>query len=56
LHQTPGIGETTDFEFIKRSYFLSPHMKALFGNTFSLLPKGPDLSGWQQAHNRARLS
>lgn len=56
LHQTPGIGETTDFDFIKRSYFLSPHLKALFGNTHSLLPKGPDISGWQTPHSRSKLT
>lgn len=52
LHQTSGIGETTDFDFIKRSYHLSPHLRALFGNQYGLLPKGPDLSSWQIPHNR----
>lgn len=55
LHQTPGIGDTTDFEFIKESYHLSPHLKALFGNIHSLLPKGPDLSEWNKPHGRDRF-
>lgn len=55
LHQTPGIGETTDFDFIKRSYHLSPHLKKLFGNEYGLLPKGPDQRNWQEPHHRERL-
>jgi len=55
LYQIPGIGETTDFEFIKDSYHLSPHLKALFGNEHSLLPKGPDLSVWNKPHGRDRF-
>ncbi|WP_437181970.1 glutathione S-transferase family protein [Salirhabdus salicampi] len=55
LYQTPGFGDTTDFNAIKRHYHLSitlsPHKEQL-----KVLPKGPDLSGWNTAHGRERLS
>jgi len=35
-------GDTRNFELIKDSYHLSPHLKALFGNITVLLPKGAD--------------
>ena len=48
LYQIPEFKESTDFEFIKDSYYRSPHLKKLFGNTYSILPKGPDTSLWNQ--------
>jgi ribosomal protein S18 acetylase RimI-like enzyme len=36
LYQTPGFGETTDFDAIKRSY----HLKDKALNPYSLIPKG----------------
>jgi len=52
LYQTPGFGDTTDFDFIKKSYQLSPHLKPLWGNVHSLLAKGPDLSVWNLPSGR----
>lgn len=55
LYQQEAFGTTTDFEFIKDSYYRSPHLKKLFGNRFSILPKGPDLGEWTLPHNRENL-
>lgn len=52
LYQKPAFKDTTDFDFIKRSYQLSPHLKPLWGNEHSLLAKGPDTSGWLLPHGR----
>lgn len=52
LYQNPGFGDTTDFNFIKRSYQLSPHLKPLWGNVHSILAKGPDVSTWLTPHHR----
>ena len=55
LYQTPGFGDTTDFDAIKKHYHtsitISPEK-----NQVKILPKGPDLSGWQTQHNRHLLS
>ncbi|MFP3153057.1 glutathione S-transferase C-terminal domain-containing protein [Lachnospiraceae bacterium ZAX-1] len=54
LYQTPGFGDTTDFEAIKKHYHLSilidPNSKRP-----QILPKGPDVSGWNTPHNREKL-
>ncbi|WP_020578575.1 glutathione S-transferase family protein [Actinopolymorpha alba] len=42
LFQTPGFGETVDFDQIKRHYYLTHHRI----NPTGIVPKGPDLSGW----------
>lgn len=44
LFQTPGFGDTVDFDHIKRHYY------ATHGaiNPTLIVPKGPDLSGWQE--------
>ena len=55
IYQIPEIKESTDFAFIKESYFRSPHLAALFGNTYNLLPKGPDISLWDRPHYRDAL-
>jgi glutathionyl-hydroquinone reductase len=55
LYQTPGFGDTTDFDAIKRHYHtsitISPEK-----NEVKILPKGPDLSVWDTQHNREQLS
>ncbi|MGP6140656.1 glutathione S-transferase C-terminal domain-containing protein [Jeotgalibaca sp. A127] len=55
LYQLDGFHNTTDFEFIKESYYRSPHLGKLFGNENNILPKGPSLVEWSQPHNRERL-
>lgn len=50
LYQTPGFGDTTDFDGIKKHYHLCCDPK----NTNKILPKGPDLSAWSLPHDRAR--
>lgn len=52
LYQTPGFGDTTDFEAIKKGY----HLGDIASNPLRILPKGPDLSIWTSAHGRERLS
>jgi putative glutathione S-transferase len=42
LFQTPGFGDTVDFDHIKRHYYVV--QKAL--NPTGIVPLGPDLSGW----------
>jgi putative glutathione S-transferase len=51
LHQTPGIGDKTDFEAIKRAYYLSDKKR----NPYQILAKGPDLSGWNEPSDRPSL-
>ncbi|MFR3729099.1 glutathione S-transferase family protein [Lacrimispora sp.] len=48
LYHQPGFGDTTDFDAIKKHY----HLCAVSNNPFGLLPKGPDLSGWNTPHER----
>jgi putative glutathione S-transferase len=42
LFQTPGFGDTVDFDHIKRHYYVV--QKDL--NPTGIVPLGPDLSGW----------
>ncbi|HEY3408645.1 MAG TPA: glutathione S-transferase C-terminal domain-containing protein [Propionicimonas sp.] len=51
LFQTPGFGDTVDFEQIKRHYYVVHHDI----NPTGVVPKGPDLSGWHSPHGRERL-
>jgi glutathionyl-hydroquinone reductase len=51
LFQTPGFGDTIDFDHIKRHYY-QVHRDI---NPTSIVPLGPDLSGWMTAHGRERL-
>ncbi|MCU1601961.1 MAG: glutathione S-transferase-like protein [Frankiales bacterium] len=44
LFQTPGFGDTVDFEHIKQHYYVV--QKDI--NPTQVVPLGPDLSGWQQ--------
>lgn len=56
LYQTPGFGDTTDFDAIKKHYHLSHHIASNDQKGQPLLPKGPDLSGLHSAHDRQLLS
>ena len=49
LYQIPAFKNTTSFDGIKRGYLLNPSR-----NTFGILSKGPDLSVWEQPHDRER--
>ncbi|MDI5963324.1 glutathione S-transferase family protein [Streptantibioticus silvisoli] len=51
LYQTPGFGDTVDFDHIKRHYYLV-HTGI---NPTGILPAGPDLSGWLTPHGREDL-
>ncbi|MGN9795684.1 glutathione S-transferase family protein [Streptomyces sp. OZ13] len=51
LFQTPGFGDTVDFDHIKRHYYLV-HSDI---NPTGIVPAGPDLSGWLEPHDRAAL-
>ncbi|MFF1408545.1 glutathione S-transferase C-terminal domain-containing protein [Streptomyces sp. NPDC058289] len=51
LFQTPGFGDTVDFDHIKRHYYLV-HQDI---NPTGVVPAGPDLSGWNEAHDRPSL-
>lgn len=53
LYQTPGFGDTTDFEGIKQGYFNSVNVIA---NPYNIVPKGPDISVWNTPHGREKLS
>ncbi|RMB58462.1 glutathione S-transferase family protein [Tessaracoccus antarcticus] len=48
LFQTPGFGDTVDFEQIKQHYYIVH--KDL--NPLQIVPKGPDESGWMTPHGR----
>ena len=47
LYQTPGFGDTTNFDAIKKHYHL-----CCVSNPYKILPLGPDLSAWNTPHNR----
>ena len=51
LFQTPGFGDTVDFEHIKRHYYVV-HSDI---NPTGIVPKGPDLAGWLTPHGREAL-
>ncbi|GIU91115.1 MAG: hypothetical protein KatS3mg011_0021 [Acidimicrobiia bacterium] len=51
LFQTPGFGDTVDFDQIKAHYYLV-HTRI---NPTGIVPKGPDLSGWLTPHHREEL-
>jgi glutathionyl-hydroquinone reductase len=55
LYQTPGFGDTTDFDAIKRHYHLSITISTDKTEP-AILPKGPDLSVWNTEHGREKLS
>jgi putative glutathione S-transferase len=51
LFQTPGFGETIDFEQIKQHYYVVQSDV----NPSGIVPKGPDTWGWLEPHGRERL-
>ena len=51
LFQTPGFGDTVDFDHIKRHYY-RVHTDI---NPTRIVPAGPDLSGWLTPHGREEL-
>ena len=51
LFQTPGFGDTIDFDHIKRHYY----QVQTDVNPTGIVPDGPELSGWLQAHGREQL-
>ncbi|GGS69273.1 glutathione S-transferase family protein [Streptomyces cinerochromogenes] len=51
LFQTPGFGDTVDFDHIKRHYY-QVHSGI---NPTGIVPLGPDLAGWLSPHHRAGL-
>jgi glutathionyl-hydroquinone reductase len=55
LYQTPGFGDTTNFEAIKIHYHLSTTIDSNDERP-KILPKGPDLTIWNTPHERQALS
>ncbi|MEU6371058.1 glutathione S-transferase C-terminal domain-containing protein [Streptomyces sp. NPDC046931] len=51
LYQTPGFGDTVDFDHIKRHYY-QVHTGL---NPTGIVPLGPDLAGWLSPHGREEL-
>ncbi|MBV8931918.1 MAG: glutathione S-transferase C-terminal domain-containing protein [Kutzneria sp.] len=51
LFQTPGLGDTVDFDHIKRHYY-EVHCGI---NPTGIVPVGPDLTGWLSPHGREAL-
>jgi putative glutathione S-transferase len=51
LFQTPGFGDTVDFDHIKRHYY-EVHRDI---NPTGIVPLGPELSGWLAPHGREAL-
>ncbi|HVL03015.1 MAG TPA: glutathione S-transferase C-terminal domain-containing protein [Acidimicrobiales bacterium] len=51
LFQTPGFGDTVDFDHIKRHYYVV-HTDI---NPTRIVPGGPDLRGWRTPHGRQVL-
>ena len=51
LFQTPGFGDTIDFDHIKRHYY-EVHRDI---NPTGIVPAGPDLAGWMEPHGREAL-
>ncbi|NJC71139.1 glutathione S-transferase family protein [Planosporangium thailandense] len=51
LFQTPGFGDTVDFDHIKRHYY-QVHRDI---NPTGVVPVGPDLAGWLTPHGRETL-
>jgi putative glutathione S-transferase len=48
LFQTPGFGDTVNFDHIKRHYYYTH--EAI--NPTRIIPKGPDLANWHEPHGR----
>ena len=52
LFQTPGFGETVDFDQIKAHYYVVQQDL----NPSQIVPQGPDASVWTAPHGREALS
>jgi glutathionyl-hydroquinone reductase len=52
LYQTPGFGETVDFDEIKRHYYVTHDAI----NPTGIVPRGPDPTVWQEPHGRESLT
>jgi putative glutathione S-transferase len=48
LYQTPGFGDTVDFDHIKRHYYATHHQI----NPTGIVPLGPDPAGWETPPRR----
>lgn len=51
LYQTPGFGDTTDFEGIKKHY----HIDCNPANIEQIVPRGPERNLWLLPHGREKL-
>ena len=51
LFQTPGFGDTVDYDHVKRHYY-EVHRDI---NPTGIVPAGPDLSAWTTPHGREEL-
>ncbi len=51
LFQTPGFGDTIDFDHVKRHYY-EVHVDI---NPTRIVPAGPELTGWLAPHGREEL-
>ena len=56
LYRTPGFYDTTDFDAIKKHYYLSARLSPDALEEEMIIPKGPDLSGWNIDPEREHLS
>lgn len=56
LYHTAGFGDTTDFNAIKEHYYLSARLSSESKTEDVIIPKGPDLSGWDEKVDRDHLS
>lgn len=56
LYQTDGFGNTTNFAAIKNHYYVSARLTPADKDETIIIPKGPDLSGWEIDPERHGLS
>lgn len=56
LYATPGFGNTTNFDAIKKHYLISARLSGVGKEEDTIIPKGPDLSGWDIDPERHHLS
>lgn len=56
LYQIPAFRETTDFDAIKKHYYISARLNPKQLEKEIIIPKGPDLSGWEEKVDRSFLS
>jgi putative glutathione S-transferase len=51
LYSNPAFGGTTDFDAIRKRYYFVDHTP--FEDLPRIIPKGPDLSVWNEPNDRA---